>query len=218
MKLNSEIAIETAEVELLLTEGSVDEALDKFKQAVHVTKGQMSDKFKEFKTILRKYMAMPPELKNAPKQDVRAINPTFLKNFNYTYTANTKYIHEAISDFMKKVIDDHVFLVIDHHLNGLLNDSRHRIKVSDKPAKVWADTIKLLNDMGKRLYDMGRILDELGELLFKLEKESRNKDNDERLSILRRLFRIEGKMIYTITVVIELCESVFKSLAHANMK
>lgn len=218
MKLNSEIAIETAEVELLLTEGSVDEALDKFKQAVHVTKGQMSDKFKEFKTILRKYMAMPPELKNAPKQDGRAINPTFLKNFNYTYTANTKYIHEAINDFMKKVIDDHVFLVIDHHLNGLLNDSRHRIKVSDKPAKVWVDTIKLLNDMGKRLYDMGRVLDELGELLLKLEKEPRNKDNNERLSILRRLFRIEGKMIYTITVVIELCESVFKSLTHANMK
>ena len=218
MKLNSEIAIETAEVELLLTEGSVDEALDKFKQAVHVTKSQMSDKFKEFKAILRKYMVMPPELKNAPKQDVRAINPTFLKNFNYTYTANTKYSHEAINDFMKKVIDDHVFLVIDHHLNGLLNDSRHRIKVSDKPAKVWADTIKLLNDMGKRLYDMGRVLDELGELLLKLEKEPRNKDNDERLSILRRLFRIEGKMIYTITVVIELCESVFKSLAHANTK
>lgn len=149
MKLNSEIAIETAEVELLLTEGSVDEALDKFKQAVHVTKGQIYDKFKEFKTILRKYMVIPPELKNAPKQDMRAINPTFLKNFNYTYTANTKYTHEAINDFMKKVIDDHVFLVIDHHLNGLLNDSRHRIKVSDKPAKVWVDTIKLLNDMGK---------------------------------------------------------------------
>ena len=93
MKLNSEIAIETAEVELLLTEGSTDEALDKFKDTVHATKNQMSDKFKEFKTILRKYM-----------------------------------------------------------------------------------------------------------------------------SILRRLFRIEGKMIYTITVVIELCESVFKSLAHANTK
>lgn len=48
MKLNSEIAIESAEVELLLTEGSTDEALDKFKDMVHATKGQMSDKFKEF--------------------------------------------------------------------------------------------------------------------------------------------------------------------------
>lgn len=216
MKLNSEIAIETAEVELLLTEGSTDEALDKFKHAVHVTKGQMSDKFKEFKMTLRKYMVMPHELKNAPKQDIRAINPTFLKNFNYTYTANTKYIHEAINDFMKEVIDDHVFLVIDHHLNGLLDGSKHRTKISEKPAKVWGDTIKLLNDMGKRLYDMGRVLDKLSELLLQLEKEPRNKDNDERLSILRRLFRIEGKMIYTITFVIELCESVFKSMSHSN--
>lgn len=119
---------------------------------------------------------------------------------------------------MKEVVDDHVFLVIDQHLDGLLYNSRHRIKIVDKPAKVWGDTIKLLNDMGKRLYDMGRVLDELGELLFKLEKEPHNKDNNERLSILRRLFRIEGKMIYAITVVIGLCESVFKSLSHSNTK
>lgn len=79
MKLNSEIAIETAEVELLLTEGSVDEALDKFKDMVHATKGQMSDKFKEFKTILRKYMSMPPELKKAPKQNISVSQSNFSK-------------------------------------------------------------------------------------------------------------------------------------------
>lgn len=218
MKLNSEIAIETAEVELLLTEGSVDEALDKFKDMVHATKGQMSDKFKEFKTILRKYMSMPPELKKAPKQNISVVNPTFLKNFKYTYDPNIKYIYEAINDFMKEVIDDHIFLVIDHHMGGLLYASRHRIKINDTPAKVWGDTVKLLNDMGKRLYDMGRVLDKLGEVLLHLEKEPRNKDNDERLSILRRLFRIEGKMVYTISFIIELCESVFKSMIRSNTK
>jgi len=119
---------------------------------------------------------------------------------------------------MKEVIDDHIFLVIDQHMNGLLYASRHRIKINDTPAKVWGDTIKLLNDMGKRLYDMGRVLDKLGEVLLHLEKEPRNKDNDERLSILRRLFRIEGKMVYTISFIIELCESVFKSMIRSNTK
>jgi len=218
MKFNSEIAIESAEIQLLLTEGLTDDALDKFKHAVHVTKGQMSVKIKEFKTTLRKYTTIPQELRNAPKRDINTINPTFLKNFNYTYNPNIKYIHETINDFMKEVVDDHVFLVIDQHLDGLLYNSRHRIKIADKPAKVWGDTIKLLNDMGKRLYDMGRVLDELGELLFKLEKEPRNKDNNERLSILRRLFRIEGKMIYAITVIIEICESVFKSMSRSTTK
>lgn len=110
MKIHSEIAIESAEIQLLLTEGSTDEALEKFKQTVHATKSQMSDKIKEFKTTLRKYTVIPQELRNAPKRDIIAINPTFLKNFNYTYDPNIKYIHEAIDDFMKEVIDDHIFL------------------------------------------------------------------------------------------------------------
>ena len=218
MKIHSEIAIESAEIQLLLTEGSIDEALEKFKQTVHATKSQMSDKIKEFKTTLRKYTVIPQELRNAPKRDITAINPTFLKNFNYTYDPNIKYIHEAIDDFMKEVIDDHIFLVIDHHIGGLLYSSRHRAKINEKPSKVWADTLKILNDMGKRLYDMNRVMDELGELLTRLEKEPRNRDNNERLLILRRLFKIEGKMIYTITVIIELCESVFKSITRSNTK
>lgn len=218
MKIHSEIAIESTEIQLLLTEGSTDEALEKFKQMVHATKSQMSDKIKEFKTTLRKYTVIPQELRNAPKRDITAINPTFLKNFNYTYDPNIKYIHEAIDDFMKEVIDDHIFLVIDHHIGGLLYSSRHRAKINEKPSKVWADTLKILNDMGKRLYDMNRVMDELGELLTRLEKEPRNRDNNERLLILRRLFKIEGKMIYTITVIIELCESVFKSITRSNIK
>ena len=119
---------------------------------------------------------------------------------------------------MKEVIDDHIFLVIDHHIGGLLYSSRQRAKINEKPSKVWADTLKILNDMGKRLYDMNRVMDELGELLTRLEKEPRNRDNNERLLILRRLFKIEGKMIYTITVIIELCESVFKSITRSNTK
>lgn len=68
MKLNSEIAIESAEVELLLTEGSTDEALDKFKDMVHATKGQMSDKFKEFKTFSENICLCHQNLRKLPNR------------------------------------------------------------------------------------------------------------------------------------------------------
>lgn len=79
MKFNSEIAIESAEIQLLLTEGLTDDALDKFKHAVHVTKGQMSVKIKEFKTTLRKYTTIPQELRNASQTRHKHHQPNFSK-------------------------------------------------------------------------------------------------------------------------------------------
>lgn len=203
MKLNSEIAIETAEVELLLTEGSVDEALDKFKDMVHATKGQMSDKFKEFKTILRKYMSMPPDLKTAPATEISILDPKFLATFNKIYSELMKASNKYISS---KEYERSECTSFTQPLHDRLVDLLHNeplIKKMEKPANAWMYANKVLNDLNKKYDESVAFIEKIEDLVKKQEAINSDHDTNNTLFHLKGIWSTQKSFfetLYDITV------------------
>lgn len=154
MKLDKEIVIESAELQLLLTEGDTEAASEKGESLLSKMKKSLAEKIKSLKSIFSKKSKDIVQAKNADGSiTTKLVNPEYLTAFNKAYAANVKAL--------KKVFTTKSF---DEEYENLLGDA---CELFDKLSKIkmtiteTIDPVDAVNAMHKL---GGEVLDKLKEL------------------------------------------------------
>lgn len=104
MKLDNEIVIESAELQLLLTEGDTEGAVEKGESLLSKMKKSLSEKIKALKSIFSKKSKDIVQAKNADGTiTTKLVNPKYLAAFNKAYAANVKALKNI---FTNKLFDE----------------------------------------------------------------------------------------------------------------
>lgn len=104
MKLDNEIVIESAELQLLLTEGDTEGAVEKGESLLSKMKKSLSEKIKALKSIFSKKSKDIVQAKNADGTiTTKLVNPKYLTAFNKAYAANVKALKNI---FTNKLFDE----------------------------------------------------------------------------------------------------------------
>lgn len=104
MKLDKDIVIESTELQLLLTEGDTEGAVEKGESLLSKMKKSLSEKIKAFKSIFSKKSKDIIQAKNADGTiTTKLVNPKYLTAFNKAYAANVKALKNI---FTNKLFDE----------------------------------------------------------------------------------------------------------------
>ena len=154
MKLDKEIVIESAELQLLLTEGDTEAASEKGESLLAKMKKSLSEKIKSLKSIFSKKSKDIVQAKNADGTiTTKLVNPEYLTAFNKAYAANVKAL--------KKVFTTKSF---DEEYENLLGDA---CELFDKLSKIEMTTTETIDpvDAVNAMHKLGgEVLDKLKEL------------------------------------------------------
>ena len=98
MQLDKEIVIESAELQLLLTEGDTQAASEKGESLLAKMKKSLSEKIKSLKSIFSKKSKDIVQAKNADGTiTTKLVNPEYLTAFNKAYAANVKALKKVFT-------------------------------------------------------------------------------------------------------------------------
>lgn len=154
MKLDKEIVIESAELQLLLTEGDTEAASEKGESLLSKMKKSLAEKIKSLKSIFSKKSKDIVQAKNADGTiTTKLVNPEYLTAFNKAYTANVKALKKV---FTTKSFDD--------EYEELLGDA---CELFDKLSKIEMTTVETIDpvDAVNAMHKLGgEVLDKLKEL------------------------------------------------------
>lgn len=154
MKLDKEIVIESAELQLLLTEGDTEAASEKGESLLSKMKKSLSEKIKSLKSIFSKKSKDIVQAKNADGSiTTKLVNPEYLTAFNKAYAANVKALKKV---FTTKSFDD--------EYEELLGDAT---ELFDKLSKIEMTTVETIDpvDAVNAMHKLGgEVLDKLKEL------------------------------------------------------
>lgn len=154
MQLDKEIVIESAELQLLLTEGDTEAASEKGESLLAKMKKSLSEKIKSLKSIFSKKSKDIVQAKNADGTiTTKLVNPEYLSAFNKAYAANVKAL--------KKVFTTKSF---DEEYENLLGDA---CELFDKLSKIEMTTTETIDpvDAVNAMHKLGgEVLDKLKEL------------------------------------------------------
>lgn len=119
MKLDNEIVIESAELQLLLTEGDTEGAVEKGESLLSKMKKSLSEKIKALKSIFSKKSKDIVQAKNADGTiTTKLVNPKYLTAFNKAYAANVKALKNI---FTNKLFDEKHKNFLVKHVNYSIN-------------------------------------------------------------------------------------------------
>lgn len=154
MKLDKEIVIESAELQLLLTEGDTEAASEKGESLLSKMKKSLAEKIKSLKSIFGKKSKDIVQAKNADGSiTTKLVNPEYLTAFNKAYAANVKALKKV---FTTKSFDD--------EYEELLGDAT---ELFDKLSKIEMTTVETIDpvDAVNAMHKLGgEVLDKLKEL------------------------------------------------------
>ena len=154
MKLDKEIVIESTELQLLLTEGDTEGAVEKGESLLSKMKKSLSEKIKALKSIFSKKSKDIVQAKNADGTiTTKLVNPKYLTAFNKAYAANVKALKNI---FTNKLFDEkHKKLLGEAcELFDKLSNIEMTIVVTIDPV----DAVNAMHKLG------GEVLDKLKEL------------------------------------------------------
>ncbi len=119
MKLDKEIVIESTELQLLLTEGDTEGAVEKGESLLSKMKKSLSEKIKALKSIFSKKSKDIVQAKNADGTiTTKLVNPKYLTAFNKAYAANVKALKNM---FTNKLFDEKHKNFLVKHVNYSIN-------------------------------------------------------------------------------------------------
>lgn len=154
MKLDKEIVIESTELQLLLTEGDTEGAVEKGESLLSKMKKSLSEKIKALKSIFSKKSKDIVQAKNADGTiTTKLVNPKYLDAFNKAYTANVKALKKV---FTTKSFDD--------EYQDLLGDA---CELFDKLSNIEMTIVETIDpvDAVNAMHKLGgEVLDKLKEL------------------------------------------------------
>lgn len=154
MKLDKEIVIESTELQLLLTEGDTEGAVEKGESLLSKMKKSLSEKIKALKSIFSKKSKDIVQAKNADGTiTTKLVNPKYLAAFNKAYAANVKALKKI---FTTKSFDD--------EYQDLLGDA---CELFDKLSNIEMTIVETIDpvDAVNAMHKLGgEVLDKLKEL------------------------------------------------------
>lgn len=119
MKLDKEIVIESTELQLLLTEGDTEGAMEKGESLLSKMKKSLSEKIKALKSIFSKKSKDIVQAKNADGTiTTKLVNPKYLDAFNKAYTQMLRHSRKYLP-LNHSMMNIKTFLVM--HANYSIN-------------------------------------------------------------------------------------------------